>query len=345
MQVSHNTIGDYASIFTSFRDNLQSLKGGKYTSSNISNLTETAGGIQFASWDDEVSTKLKSNRDELSGTILPKVSSSISNEFNTMCTLATNLCNEYSNYKSYNQTYYSIKSDETDEEKKETRRKAGINRESSLTKINGYLTELAKINFGGSSGSTGGTNGRGLNPNYVPEKPDYDAWNEGMYGDGYWNSDGTHNEKSGGTTFQTSKWKKCFGADYGNGVTVNGNRITVKAPLRNVPEGWPKYETITFTATELDTGLLFLRGDNGFSYICDPNSGICFDVTGAKGNNPSDIMVAFSELGGHKPYEYCWGGGDDSIVDLVGYSCAMRSAQVDGYGKGLNLGCGETSYY
>lgn len=223
MQVSHNTIGDYASIFTSFRDNLQSLKGGKYTSSNISNLTETAGGIQFASWDDEVSTKLKSNRDELSGTILPKVSSSISNEFNTMCTLATNLCNEYSNYKSYNQTYYSIKSDETDEEKKETRRKAGINRESSLTKINGYLTELAKINFGGSSGSTGGTNGRGLNPNYVPEKPDYDAWNEGMYGDGYWNSDGTHNEKS---TPAPTKTVDARGTEYS--YSANGDFIVTK---------------------------------------------------------------------------------------------------------------------
>lgn len=147
MQVSHNDIATYASTFTSFKDTLQSLKSGKYNSGNIEQLNTTAGTITFSSWDDEVATKLKANKEELLTTILPTISNDFNVRFSKMCTLATNICSEYSKYKSYDQTYNSIKSNEEDEDKKETRRKAGINRESSLTKINGYLTELAAIDF------------------------------------------------------------------------------------------------------------------------------------------------------------------------------------------------------
>ena len=224
--VSHENIDAYAVYFKKLKDELENIKS-DYSSSKVESISETASTATFSSWEDDVSAKLIENKNELVNTTLPAISTGISTGYSKMCTLASNLVTEYNNYEGYNRTYNAkirIKKEERTDEDTRQLNNASSNRDKSIKTMNGYLKELSQIDFNkevAAAVEEQVKNGRGLNPNYVPPKPDYEAWNEGMYGKGFWNSDGTHNGTS--SVFVTD-----------NGIRANTNAngsITVSNSL------------------------------------------------------------------------------------------------------------------
>ena len=356
MQVSHDDIKNYYSTFSSFDSTIHQLKANSYNTNTTSNLKKK---IDYGTWQDEVQKKLQICTDDLADNVAPGIENSIEGDFNNMCDIATKLNQEAENYKGYNSTFHSITKEEADadEKKAKTKSTASTNRDNSLRQINKYLAELAKIDFNSqrststettSAPSDGQTRVPHINPNYDPVKPDYEAWNRGMYGEGYWNSDGTHNEGKGGSVGTNNEGKG--GSNYNStfrgqdNVTVNGNIVTITATGLNPGQantGAPQTETVSFNATTLKNGMIYLQGENRLNYIYNPNTNAFYDVTGHGKNDsnaPADIISKYSGAdAGDLLFKL---GGNSSASSLLNWSIGMRN---DGYYHG-QVGVGTKTY-
>ncbi len=338
MQVTIDNISSYYTDFDNFESKLLTLKNDCYNSSTTSSYI-TASQVDFGTWDDEISAKLKANTEELGVTVLPNIEKSIDSDFTKLYNLSKDLNDEVDRFKGYNSTYNSItkKQAEDDEEKKKKKKTADTNRKSSITKINKILTDMSNISYNGSTAPANNNSG-GWGNGYVPPKPDYEAWNKGMYGDGYWNPDGTHNEGKGGFNYGTT----FRGQD---NVTVNGKTVKITAVGLNPGQantGAAQTETVSFNATTLDNGMIYLQGENGLNYIYNPNTHAFYDVTGhgQNGSNaPADIMSKYS--GADAGDLLFQSGGNESASGLLGWSIGMRN---QGYYNGQGVGVGTQTY-